>query len=409
MSVVVLRSFVSVLAPGGLLVLATAILLYQGFLGKSLAALVHIYPVMVAAAGLFLGWRFNRSRLIFAIIILAVADRSLAHYASGLAANRAAGRTVYNAVAFLLPLNLILFAVLKDRGVFTLRGIARFGLIAAEVLAVMALCWHRHLGVAEWLNASLMPIRSLSRLRLAQPALFAFVAAFLLITARFLWRRGAMESGFLWALVSCFIGLAVARSDGEGRIFCATAGLVLIAALIESSYTMAFRDELTGLPGRRALNEELLRLGNRYTVAMIDVDFFKKFNDEFGHDVGDDALKMVASKLREVGGGGKAFRYGGEEFALVFSGKSLIQVLPHLEALRKEVERTGFTIRSRNRPRKRPERPSASPGSRKRVIVTVSIGFAEHDGGYANPEEVVHAADKALYRAKQAGRNRLSI
>jgi len=59
---------------------------------------------------------------------------------------------------------------------------------------------------------------------------------------------------------------------------------------------------------------------------------------------------MVASKLRDVGGGGKAFRYGGEEFALVFSGKSLIQVLPHLEALRKEVERTGFTIRSRNRP-----------------------------------------------------------
>jgi len=73
------------------------------------------------------------------------------------------------------------------------------------------------------------------------------------------------------------------------------------------------------------------------------------------------------------------------------------------------VERTGFTIRSRNRPRKRPERPSASSGSRKRVIVTVSIGFAEHDGGYANPEEVVHAADKALYRAKQAGRNRISI
>ena len=72
---VALRSFVSVLAPGGLLVLATAILLYQGLLGKSLAALVHIYPVMVAAAGLFLGWRFNRSRLVFAIIILAVADR----------------------------------------------------------------------------------------------------------------------------------------------------------------------------------------------------------------------------------------------------------------------------------------------------------------------------------------------
>jgi diguanylate cyclase (GGDEF)-like protein len=406
---VVLRSLVSVFAPGGLLVLATAILLYQGLLGKSLTALVHIYPFMVTAAGLFLGWRFNRSRLVFAIIILAVADRFLAQYASGLAGTRAAGRIIYNAVAFLLPLNLILFALLKERGVFTLRSLARFGLIVAQVLAVMALCWHRHLGVVEWLNASLVPVPFLSRLRLAQPALLAFATAFLSIMARFLWRRGPMESGFLWALVSCFIGLAVAKPDGEGRIFCATAGLVLVASLIESSYNMAFRDELTGLPGRRALNEALLRLGNRYTIAMIDIDFFKKFNDKFGHDVGDDALRMVASKLREVGGGGTAFRYGGEEFTLIFSGKLLIQVLPHLEALRKEVERTGFTIRHRHRPRKRPERPFASPGSRKRVIVTVSIGFAEQDGRYANPKEILHAADRALYRAKQAGRNRISI
>jgi diguanylate cyclase (GGDEF)-like protein len=407
--VVALRSFISVLAPGGLLVLATAILLYQGFLGKSLAALVHIYPAMVAAAGLFLGWRFNRSRLVFAIIILAIADRFLAHYASGLGGTRAAGRIVYNAVAFLLPLNLILFALLKERGVFTLRGITRFGLITAQVLAVMALCWREHLGVMEWLNASLLAVPFLSRLRLAQPALFAFAAAFLSIIVRFIWRRGPMESGFLWALVSCFIGLAVVRSDGEGRIFCATAGLVLVASLIESSYAMAFRDELTGLPGRRALNEALLRLGNRYTIAMIDIDFFKKFNDKFGHDVGDDALRMVASKLREVGGGGTGYRYGGEEFTLVFSGKSLIEVLPHLEALRKAVEQTGFTIRHRNRPRKRPEKPYASPSSREHVILTVSIGFAEHDGWYANPKEILHAADKALYRAKQTGRNRISI
>lgn len=86
---------------------------------------------------------------------------------------------------------------------------------------------------------------------------------------------------------------------------------------------MAYQDELTSLPGRRALKEYLLKLGSEYTIAMFDIDHFKKFNDTHGHDVGDQVLRMVASKLATVSGRGKSFRYGGEEFTLVFSEKSL--------------------------------------------------------------------------------------
>jgi len=408
MSVVALRSFIGSFAPGGLLVLATAFLLDRGLLAKSLAALVHIYPAMVAAAGLLLGWRFNRSRLVFAIMILAVADRALAQYAPGLAAAKGIGAIVFGSVSILLPLNLVLFSLLQERGVFTLRGIARLVLIAVQALAVVALCRYQHLGAAHWFNTTWISSPLLSRLHLPQPGLIAFAFTFLVFAARLLWRWGAMESGFLWSLVSSFFALALAKPDGEWRIFIGTAGLVLVTSLIETSYTMAFRDELTGLPGRRALNETLLKLGSKYAVAMVDVDHFKKFNDRYGHDVGDQVLRMVATKLKEARGGGKAFRYGGEEFTLVFPGKSLAKVLHHLEALRQRVERTGFTVRSRNRPRSKPGKPYVAPGSRKRVIITVSIGVAEKDGRYANAEEVVHAADKALYRAKEGGRNRVS-
>ena len=61
--------------------------------------------------------------------------------------------------------------------------------------------------------------------------------------------------------------------------------LILAAGVLETSHGMAFRDELTGLPARRALNEALLKVGRRYTVAMVDVDHFKKVNDRYGHDV----------------------------------------------------------------------------------------------------------------------------
>lgn len=98
--------------------------------------------------------------------------------------------------------------------------------------------------------------------------------------------------------------------------------IMLILVVAHEAYQMAFRDELTGLPGRRALNERLQRLGRTYVIAMAGVDHFKRFHDTHGHDVGDQVLRLVASQLRQIGGGGKAYRYGGEELTLVFPGKT---------------------------------------------------------------------------------------
>jgi diguanylate cyclase (GGDEF)-like protein len=408
MGVASLRTLVSSFAPGGLLFLGTLVLLQRGLLLKSLGPLVHIYPYAVAAAGVFFGWRFKRGRLIFAMLVLAIAERSLVQFASGPVAAKGVGLIVHDAVSLLLPVNLAVLSVLRERGVLTLRGLWRLNVIVAQVVAVILLCRYPHLGFAEWLDFTFLPSTFLPPMRLGQPAVVAFAGAFLIVFARSFRCRKALESGFLWALVSIFFALVIARSDTEVRVFFATAGLVLVASVIETSYRMAFNDELTGLPGRRALNEALLRLGNRYTVAMIDIDFFKKFNDKFGHDVGDQALKMVASKLSGVRGGGKAFRYGGEEFTVIFPRKSLDQALSHLEKVRKTVEKAGFTVRGRGRPRRKAEGPEQPRGPRHRVIITVSIGAAERDESNVTPEQVIQAADKALYRAKQGGRNRVS-
>jgi len=151
----------------------------------------------------------------------------------------------------------------------------------------------------------------------------------------------------------------------------------------------------------------LLNLGKKYTIAMIDVDRFKKFNDTYGHKTGDQVLKMIASRLGKISGGARTFRYGGEEFTAIFAGKSIEEAVAHVEGFRKAVETTPFAVRGRERRKKTPpSRGKKSGSSRKQAKVTVSIGLASPDGQTADPQMVIKAADKKLYKAKKSGRNR---
>jgi len=183
---------------------------------------------------------------------------------------------------------------------------------------------------------------------------------------------------------------------------------------------MAYYDELTGVPGRRAFNEALLQLARPYTVAVVDIDHFKKFNDTYGHDIGDDVLRMVARRLANVSGGGKAFRVGGEEFNILFSGRAAVEVQEYLEKLRKTVELAEFRLRgSDRRAEARGAERRRANGTRKTksaargvdaeqmLTVTISIGFSEASDQQPHPAQVIAAADHALYDAKALGRNRV--
>jgi len=125
-------------------------------------------------------------------------------------------------------------------------------------------------------------------------------------------------AGFFWVIISSFFALAVRPSAPALNLYTSAAGILMIGAIVETSFTMAYHDDLTGLPGRRSLNEALLNLGRKYTIAMIDVDHFKKFNDTYGHDTGDQVLKLIASKLGRMDGGARVFRYGGKNLPLCF-------------------------------------------------------------------------------------------
>jgi diguanylate cyclase (GGDEF)-like protein len=387
------------LLPGAVLLLAAAVALHSAGLRAAIWPLVPAYPFVVLGGGILLGWRFDRSRLVLALSVLLLADRVLQHWAP-IVGGGEVGRAIFNTLAVLVPLDLAALAWLPERGLLAQHGRFALSVFAAEIVLVTLLCQPLFLPLVGRTDA----VRGLA----AMPhlSLVAFALAFVVLTRRAILQVSALESGAVWSLVGAFMAFGAGGGGLDSSVYFATAGLILVLSLIETWHGMAYDDELTGLPGRRALNEALARLRGVYTVAMIDLDHFKHFNDEHGHDVGDQLLRMVGSRLADIGGGGRAFRYGGEEFAVLFPGKDVEEARGHLEALRRTIEGSPFVLRGPLRPRAKPESPPPLPG-RRRINVTVSIGAASADGPGGSAAEVVRAADQALYRAKQAGRNQV--
>jgi len=302
--------------------------------------------------------------------------------------------------------------------------------------------------------------------RMPTVAVLAFVAAVVVLLLRFLLYGKPTESGLLWALLATFFSFQAGGVGPTATAYWATAGLILVSSIIENSYLLAYHDELTTLPARRAFNDALLHLEAPYAIAVVDIDHFKKFNDTYGHETGDQVLRLVAAKLANVTGGGRAYRVGGEEFSILFRGRSVKDALPHLEQLRAAIGASRFRVRAgeerrsasrspdlrgqdsrdqdlrdhlrdqklrgENSPsqvakrndRRRSNRRSQSrrtsglqsqtrvagipPQSVNRDLsVTVSIGVAEPGPGTRAVEQVIESADQALYRAKHSGRNRV--
>ncbi|MFZ1918795.1 MAG: GGDEF domain-containing protein [Terriglobales bacterium] len=405
------------LVPGGVL-LAVVMALVNSALLAQLASSLSFYYVAAFAAGLLLAWRFNSSRILFSLLTLLLAHRAVDFFSAG-HIHSGPGRTAMTLAALLIPLNFIVFAAMRERGL-VIAGIApRFGLLFFESVVVAVLCRPENSAItARGPNRADIPIWALAGL----------VAAAAMFIRRYVQTRKPIEPGFVWSVAAVFLWLEFAPTGKGSDAYVATAALIIAASLIETSYVLAYYDELTGIRGRRAFNEALLSLDQQYAIAIVDIDHFKNFNDTYGHDVGDQVLCMVAARISKVAGGGQAFRCGGEEFAIAFRGISAKEAFEHLEALRRIIHDSTFRMRGGERrtalqveeadrrkaaDRRRPAKKKAVPPPLSRppdgLSVTVSIGVAEPSTRYRQPEQVIQAADQALYRAKQRGRNRVEL
>jgi diguanylate cyclase (GGDEF)-like protein len=392
-----LRSLLLLAVPGVLFLVA--LYLHLGVeVADEWQALFFLFPYLAVGAGLFLGWRFNRTRVLWAIVVLILVERALN-------LSTAFGREyVLQVVPVLVPLNLVFFCWWSERGLVTKYGAVRLVLLLSQLGLLTWLFFNQAGEVMAWLGRPLFNSDALKVLPFPQIAVLVMVLCLIALLLRFSRKPEALEGSFVWMLAAVIAGLWWPQSF---TYWVGVAAFLLMVALIESSFKMAFNDELTGLPARRAMNEFLLKVGRRYTIAMVDVDHFKKVNDTHGHDVGDQVLRMVANCLRRVTGGGRAYRYGGEEFAVIFPSKDIERALPHLEELRETIAQASFVLRGRTRPKKKPNKPSSKSSGKAKLQVTVSIGVATRDEKNTTPEQLLKAADQALYKAKKGGRNQV--
>jgi diguanylate cyclase (GGDEF)-like protein len=166
----------------------------------------------------------------------------------------------------------------------------------------------------------------------------------------------------------------------------------------EQQRQLAVRDGLTGLYNRRAFNElfaaaianEDRRAGGRLGLVLLDIDHFKKLNDTYGHPAGDAALRSLARLLAQhLRKGDQAARYGGEEFVVILPGSDAERSMQAAERLREALARHRFV----------------HDGSR--IPLTASLGVAVWPEDARLPDALLAAADRGLYAAKQAGRNRV--
>jgi diguanylate cyclase (GGDEF)-like protein len=397
------------LVPGALLLALSAALVNSALLER-VAPSLGFYYFAVFASGLLLAWRFHSSRVLFSLLVLLLAHRAVEFFSLG-QSRSGPGRTIIVLAALLIPVNYIALALMRERGL-TVAGIApRFGILFIESVVVAVMCRPENSGAISKASSGL-PLWTV----------IGFAAAAVVLGVRFFQTHKPMEPGFLWSLAAVFLWLDLSPVGKAADAYVATAGLILAASLIETSYVLAYYDELTGIRGRRAFNETLLTLDQQYAIAIVDIDHFKNFNDTYGHDTGDQVLRMVASRLADVSGGGQAFRCGGEEFAIVFRNTSAKDAFEQLETLRQTIQSSVFRFRGgerrseprsgvveRRKPGKKKATTPVLQNAAADLSVTVSVGVAEPSTRYRQPEQVIHAADQALYRAKHNGRNRVEL
>ena len=350
--------------------------------------LFDIVPYLFYGLGIlviWVSWHFNRNRFIFVIVPIILVHLGFEYFG----AKKASLLFLY--VSMLFPLHLLIFLVLKERGLFSLWGALKVIFFALEVMVVLYLIYYPSAEIQNFLKlklfaANFYPLRDVS---VAIGIFVLFVMSALVMFGRYL----MYSTAFLSMLLTFYFGLYFLKTPHATEVSFLSFTIIIFILLMRESYRLAFYDELTALPGRRALVEDMAKLGRRYSLAMCDIDFFKKFNDTYGHDTGDEVLKMVATKFAEVSGGGKAYRYGGEEFVILFPSKESAESFIHVDAMRQNIATTPFSVRNKK--------------STKKIFINISAGVTQNSSKDKDPFAVMKRADNALYKAKKSGRNQV--
>ncbi|MCK9476911.1 MAG: GGDEF domain-containing protein [Candidatus Muirbacterium halophilum] len=365
---------------------------------KNFRFIVELLPYFLLGAGIFIAGHFNKNKVVFLNIIFA--------YIFFILQNKNIGYFQLFIINIFLILNLTWLFLTKEKGIMTLFGVFKIVFISGQIYLLQTYFFKN----ANFLHNKVNNLKMFNINQTSHKYIIAIIT-FTLINLLIIYIKDKKKEKYLLnsfllsqiLVSSCFITILNTNPTLQFRTFLFSItfiihSIILIASLYFSTWDKVFTDELTGLLNRRALDETLHKLGKTYSITMMDIDHFKNFNDTYGHQAGDDVLRHTANILGK-NSFGKCYRYGGEEFAVITTGKTYETIEEKADNFRKSLEKTPFIL-------KRAKKPTQIG---KKACVTVSLGIASSTQFRTNPLEVIQSADMALYRAKKNGRNRLEI
>ena len=380
---------------------------------------IHNFLIFAPYVGLaligILGWQINQTRIFWAALFLLFFYHSLLHPSSG-----SIRGPVIQSIGAGFPLSLCVIFLLKENRLWSDKSLARLLLALTPFLLLACLLyWAPDIYQKIFFWSQDPP--GVKNYRIP-PLCWASAGLFLLVV---FFQPDQKIKPFLNSLLTSLIpflfaiqtGLAAASPWETPRwtvtvfytIISFTAiTLILLHSILHMYWKKVYQDILTGVPNRQALDERLHTLSGEYALAMVDIDHFKKFNDTYGHAEGDNVLRMVAQHLEEHLGF-RVYRYGGEEFCVVFEGNQAPGAFEMMDKTRGSLEKRKFRLRNQKRRKERAvdfftKKPIPLG---KGVHITISVGVAAASKNSGDFESVIKKADQALYKAKDGGRNKV--
>lgn len=234
-----------------------------------------------------------------------------------------------------------------------------------------------------------------------------FISCLIFCILIFFWRRTLSQLALTFCLGFSFITLNLLYVPMISTVMIIAGGLTLLSSLATHVFGMLYQDELTGIPNRKALNKAVASVREGDVVVMADIDRFKKINDTYGHDTGDEILKLVASLLIKTKYA-RVFRYGGEEFSLIFKKSSADEVAEALNKTRQAISDYEFIARSSGKRLAFSSKSNLPENERTPINTSISMGAVTLLKG-ESPTDALIRADEQLYKAKKGGRNKVYV
>ncbi|MEQ1793171.1 MAG: GGDEF domain-containing protein [Nitrospira sp.] len=391
-------------APGGLVLLLAIGFLRPHGLPIWVQGPVSVFPVIVLGFGIVFGWYLSSSRLILSLLVLVFLDRGIVLFLPTDSSPGAPGPVLFAIATCLTPLNLLALSLVKEGGISTWRGILRLALVLIQPFIALWLCLPDQTNFSIPFQHALIPLSTAGWTMIPQPALLAFCVAVLLLSIRFLLYQDPLDGGTVWALAATVTAIQGLQYGWSPTNFLAAAGLTLFLSLVHASHQRTYHDELTGALGRLAFEETVARLGKRYVVAVLGMDQLKQYQRQYGKQISEQILRLVAPKILASAGTAKVFRLAGDEFTLLFYNRTATDTLATLEGIRKSAEQTRFYLRKNARVLEGDRNSTVGPNDIE-LPLSISTGVAEATAASPALTLVTKAAYRALYEAKGEGGN----